>query len=175
MSSIKFIWNDSKNKKNQLKHQISFEEAKSVFWDENGLLLIDFADSGVPINSDYYSHLVQQVRKARRKSRVHDLYYLADNAPIHTSHQSTAILEKCGLTVLPHPPYSPDLAPSDYYLFRHLKQHLRGQRFTNKQELKDVTTNFLRGQPQNFYKNGIHEFALRWRKCADVGGSYFEK
>lgn len=87
----------------------------SIFWDATGVILMDFAESGVHINSEYYVNLVQQTRKLRRKSRVCELYYLHDNAPVHTSGLSTAAIQGCGLTVLPHPPYSPDLAPSDFF------------------------------------------------------------
>lgn len=107
----------------------------SVFWDANGVILTDFAESGVRINSSYYSILVQKARKLRRKSRVSDLYYLHDNAPIHTSAASMATIECCGLNLLSHPPYSPDLAPSDFYLFNHLKRNLRGQHFDTEKDL----------------------------------------
>ena len=41
MSDIKFQWNDNKNKINQKKHKISFEEAQSVFFDEEALIIDD--------------------------------------------------------------------------------------------------------------------------------------
>ncbi len=82
----------------------------SVFWDEKCVFLIDYADAGVAVNSEYYCTLVRDVRRIRRKSRVYDLYYLSDNAPIHTSALSTTTVDSLGLTVLPQPPYSPNLA-----------------------------------------------------------------
>jgi histone-lysine N-methyltransferase SETMAR len=147
----------------------------SIFWDASGVILMDFAESGVRINSEYYVNLVQQTRKLRRKSRVCELYYLHDNAPIHTSGLSTAAIQGCGLTVLPHPPYSPDLAPSDFFLFTHLKQALRGRHFSSKEDLKKAVTDFLDEKSSNFFENAFSQLALRWQKCAGVFGSYVEK
>jgi len=42
---------------------------------------------------------------------------LHDNAPVHMSAKSQAAIRQCGFQQLNHPPYSPDLAPSDYFLF----------------------------------------------------------
>lgn len=147
----------------------------SIFWNANGVILVDFAESGVRLNSEYYTNLVQQARKLTRKSRVYDLYYLHDNAPIHTSGLSTAAIQGCGLTVLPHPPYSPDLAPSDFYLFNKLKQVLRGHLFANKEDLKSAVTEFLNEKSKEFFKKAFSELAMRWKKCVDVNGNYFEK
>jgi len=57
------------------------------------------------------------------------------NAPAHMSRVAQAIVKDIGFEQLSHPPYSPDLTPSNFYLFRHLKQHLRGTRFFNDNEL----------------------------------------
>jgi len=51
--------------------------------------------------------------------------------------------------------YSPDLAPSDYYLFRNLKSYLRGQRYQDDEALKSVVENWLEGQSAEFYSAGI--------------------
>lgn len=147
----------------------------TVFWDANGIILTDFAESGVKINSSYYSNIVQQARKARRKSRVCDLYFLHDNAPIHTSSVSMATIERCGLNLLPHPPYSPDLAPSDFFLFNHLKKHLRGQVFANKHDLRAAVESFLGEKPPEFFKNAFKNLVIRWENCVSAEGNYFEK
>jgi histone-lysine N-methyltransferase SETMAR len=147
----------------------------SVFWDANGIILSDFARNGVRIDSAYYSNLVQSARKLRRKSRVSKLYYLHDNAPIHTSVVSTSKIESCGLELLRHPPYSPDLAPSDFYMFNHLKKSLRGQHFASKEDLRDAVMEFFTEKSPDFFKIAFLDLADRWKKCVDVKGDYFEK
>ena len=51
---------------------------------------------------------------------------LQDSAHAHTSQFAMTAATECGFEILPHPPYSPDMAPSDFYLFPILKSHLRG-------------------------------------------------
>ena len=71
------------------------------FYYTSGVILKDFAESGVCMNTEYYVNLVQQDRKLRRNSRVCDLYYLHDNAYIHTSDLATAAIPGYTLTELP--------------------------------------------------------------------------
>ena len=84
-------------------------------------------------------------------------------------------MKVCGLTALSHPPYSLDLAPSDYYLFTHLKKHLRGKRFNIKDDLKEAVTNWLNERSSDFYEEAFLELARRWKKCVAADGSYVEK
>lgn len=147
----------------------------TIFWDANGIILCDFAENGVKINSAYYSDLVQRCRKLRRKSKNIDLYYLHDNAPIHTSIVSSATIDACGFHTLPHPPYSPDLAPSDFFLFNHLKKALRGQQFATKEELRDSVSEFFDGKDSKYFKKAFQDLVNRWKKCVAANGNYFEK
>ena len=147
----------------------------TTFWDANGIILNDFAESGVKINSAYYSDLVQRCRKLRRKSRNIDFFYLHDNAPIHTSVASSATIDACGFRTLPHPPYSPDLAPSDFFLFNHLKKAQRHQQFATKEELRDSVSEFFTGKDTNYFKKAFQDLLIRWKKCVDVNGNYVEK
>ena len=57
----------------------------SVFWDVNGIILVDFVESGKTLNSSYYNQLLALARSYRRKSRNCDLWLLHDNAPIHSA------------------------------------------------------------------------------------------
>lgn len=147
----------------------------TVFWDWHGILTTDFADSNVKINSEYYSQLVSTCRKARRKKRNVPLWFLQDNAPVHKSAQTMQQILECGLQLLDHPPYSPDLAPSDFYLFKHLKKHLRGKSFKDKESLRSSVNDFFSNQPEKFFQNAFDEMVNRWRKCLENNGSYIEK
>ena len=104
---------------------------------------MNFAEKGTKINASYYSDLVASARAKRRKERNISLWFLHDNAPVHTAHISHTTIEDAGLVLLDHPPYSPNLAPSDFWLFSHLKRHLRGRIFTDKEKLKDSVEEFL--------------------------------
>jgi hypothetical protein len=60
-----------------------------------------------------------------------------DNAWPHSAHFTTALLEKFKWDVLDHPPYSPDLAPSDCHLFLHPKKHLTGKNVDDNDEVQE--------------------------------------
>ena len=147
----------------------------SIFWDSRGVVLIDFAEKNVRLNSYYYSDLVSQCRHAQRKERGIPMWFLQDNGAIHKSAESMRVLEESGFDLLDHPPYSPDLAPSDFYLFRHMKRHLRGKQFVDAEDLKGEVHSFLDQQTQDFFKNAFSELIQRWQKCVSANGSYVEK
>ena len=64
---------------------------------------------------------------------------------------------------LPHPPYSPDLAPSDYHLFGPMKKMLGGQKFASDTEVQSVIRQWLE-QPASFFASGIQKLVDRWDK-----------
>ena len=64
--------------------------------------------------------------------------------------------------LLPHPSYSPDLAPSDYYLFAGLKRMLQGKRFDSNEEVIAVTEAYFEAKDKSFYKKGIKMLEKRW-------------
>ena len=71
-----------------------------------------------------------------------DVLLLQDNAPIHTAQVSVAKAANCGFELQPHPSYSPDLTPSDFFLFAKLKFHLHGHHFWNNDEVICVVEEF---------------------------------
>lgn len=151
----------------------------TIFWDCMGVLLIDYMPHNTTINGQYYAALMNRLRESIKEKRRGKLakcvLLLHDNAPAHTSQVAQAAIRNCGFEQLNHPPYSPDLAPSDYYLFRHLKKQLRGKRFEDDKELKSATEHWLESVGENFYLKGIEELHVRWNKCIDVYGDYIEK
>ncbi|GBM95572.1 hypothetical protein AVEN_34292-1 [Araneus ventricosus] len=74
-----------------------------------------------------------------------------------------------------HPPYSPDLAPSDYYLFGPKKRFLGGKKFDSDDELKWVVRRWLFSQPTEIYESGNFRLIHCWDKCLNMQGSYVEK
>ncbi len=147
----------------------------SVFWDYHGLIKVDFADSSTKINAEYYTALLNEARRLRRKPRGTPLFFLHDNAPIHTANLTVQAVTGCGFTQLQHPPYSPDLAPSDFWLFKYLKKHLAGRRFTTREEVAQEVQSFFANQEPKFYADAFLELVRRWEKCVERNGSYIEK
>jgi [histone H3]-lysine36 N-dimethyltransferase SETMAR len=75
------------------------------------------------------------IKEERHGMLSHGVLLLHDNAPAHASVIAQDSLHEAGFEQLAHPAYSPGLAPSDFYLFPHLKAHLRGQRFENDNDV----------------------------------------
>ena len=95
--------------------------------------------------------------------------------PLCTSPELHAAVHECKFEQLNHPPYSLDLAQSDYYLFRNLKSHLHGTRFWDNDGLKAATEAWFEDQIDNFYFKGIDCLKEKLAKCIEVKGDYIEK
>ena len=76
---------------------------------------------------------------------------------------------------LTSPPYSPDLAPSDFHLFGPLKEVQRGIHFKDEEAVKTSGRQWLRRQDLAFYRAGIHALVKRWTKTVEMDGDYIEK
>ena len=69
--------------------------------------------------------------------------------------------------ILPHPPYSPDMAASDFYLFPNLNTHLRGTQYRSNEGIIEAVNEYL-GQQEKafcFEGEGIRKLEQRWAKC----------
>ena len=98
-----------------------------------------------------------------------------DNAPCHKSLATMAKLDEFSFELRPHPPYSPDLAPSDYYLFADLKKMLQGNRFFSNEEVITETNANFEARNQSFYKKGIEMSEKRWTDCVAFDGDYVDE
>ena len=84
------------------------------------------------------------------------------------------IQELEGIEVIPHPAYSPDLAPSDYHMFRSLSHFLQGRRFGSEEEVKNGIAEFFASKKPEWYRHGIEQLAERWLRDIESDGLYFE-
>jgi hypothetical protein len=82
---------------------------------------------------------------------------LHDNARPHTAARTRALLEHFNWELFDHPPYNPDLALSDYYLFTYLKNWLRSQRFNSNEELMEGVKRWLNSKAADFFDTGIQK------------------
>ncbi len=98
-----------------------------------------------------------------------------DNAPAHTADRTLNLLQQLGWSRLPHPAYSPDLAPSDFWLFERLKKNLRGRHYGTLANLKDAVAEEITLIPsQEYQRCMLQSWPKRWRKCIQHHGDYFE-
>ena len=150
----------------------------TIFWDRQGVLLVEFLPQGTTINSAVYCEMLKKLRHAiqnkRRRMLIATILLLHDNARLHFAAQTQDFITSLRWEEMDHPPYSPDLAPSDFHLFLHLKQFLSGKQFDDDNDLKDVQK-WLTLQVAAFYEEGIQKLVPRYNKCLNNGGEYVEK
>jgi len=76
--------------------------------------------------------------------------------------------------ILDHPPYSPDLAPTNFHLFLHLKKHLAGKKFDDDDEVQEEVMMWFKGLAADFYDSGKQKLILGLNKCLDNADDYVE-
>jgi hypothetical protein len=77
-----------------------------------------------------------------------------------------------GWELLSHPPYIPDLAPTDYHLFGSLKDYLRGLHYETEEAVQEAVRSWLRGAGTDFYRRGVFKILQHWQKCIDWDGDF---
>uniref|UniRef100_A0A914H9D1 Transposase n=1 Tax=Globodera rostochiensis TaxID=31243 RepID=A0A914H9D1_GLORO len=97
-------------------------------------------------------------------ARTYGVILQHDNARPHTANMIKMALQELGWEVLPHPPYSPDVAPSDYHLFRSLSNALSGVTFENAAALQIWLDQFFASKPPIFFKRGIEKLPGQLRR-----------
>jgi hypothetical protein len=118
------------------------KQMASVFWDTEGILLIEWLPQGQTINSEVYCNTLYLRRRnhlQRQGKWTCQVLLLHDNARPYNTKQTTQPLVSLGYTVLPHPTYSPDLVPSEYALFNKMKESLRGSKFPTGEHRREVS------------------------------------
>ena len=88
----------------------------SIFWDSQGVIMIEIILSKV---------------------------VLQDNTPAYMSQVAMTAATECGFEILPHPPYSLDMTPFDFYLFPKLKSHLRGTQYRSNECVIEAVNEYL--------------------------------
>jgi histone-lysine N-methyltransferase SETMAR len=141
-----------------------------VFWSPRGVVHWELLEQGQNVNSELYCQQLERVNQAlgRRRGGV---VFLDGNARPHRARVTNALIERLGWDRLNHPPYSPDLAPSDFHLFRSLEQFLRGKEFRNIGEVRRALQEFFDSKNAEFYRRGIFKLMDKWR---EVEGEYYD-
>jgi len=97
-----------------------------------------------------------------------------DNAPAHPSLLIRGYLAKHQTSLVPHPPYSPDLTAADFFLFLKLKTTLKGRRFQTIEENQENAIRELRAITESAFQEAFRQWKKRWERCIASTGDYFE-
>ena len=97
-----------------------------------------------------------------------------DNAPAHSSNLVQLFLSKHSIALLRQPPYCPDIASCDFWLFPKLKKPLKGQRFDDKTKIENNATSVLKAIPESEFQDCFEKWKHRWNRVIQSSGDYFE-
>lgn len=117
----------------------------------------------------------EQLGEDRPKSGTRGIFFHQDNAPAHTAARTMDFLNNSGVQLVSHAPYSPDLAPCDFFLFPTVKKMLRGRTFSNSDEAVEAFRALFFDLPQDAFLKCFQDWFERMKKCIDARGEYFEK
>lgn len=146
-----------------------------IWWDCRGPIYWEILQPNQTVTADLYcdqlTRLDAKICELRpalynRKGVI----FQHDNARPHVALRTK---QKLGYEVLSHPPYSPDLAPSDYHLFLSMQNFFNGKKFQNFEGVQKGLTDFLASKDTNFYTSGINNLVSRWKKVIESSGQYF--
>jgi len=169
----------SPRKKKARMSKSKFKAMMIVFFDIRGVIYIDWVPEGQTVNQVYYKNVLTTLRERVRRRRP-DMWKNAswilhhDNAPAHNALSVKRYLAKNNIPVMEHPPYSPDLAPCDFFLFPKIKSALKGTRFESVDAVKAKATQLLNSITQDDLQHCFQQWKIRMERCRDRGGDYIE-
>jgi len=143
----------------------------SVWWGVKGIIHWELLPAGCTITADLYCQQLDRVA-AKLQGKQDRIYFLHDNARPHIAKSTRKKLLKLGWITIPHPSYSPDLAPTDYHLFHSLANYLREKKFNDETDIKIEIDTFFNQKSKDFSERGILSLPERWQQVIDTDGAY---
>lgn len=148
-----------------------------VWWDMDGIVYHELLDMGQTITAQVYCQQLDRLRDNLLKVRPHllnrkGIVLQQDNAKPHTAKMTREKLKDFEWDVLPHPSYSPDIAPSDFHLFQSLQHFLADREFKDRDDVNMAISAFFASKPKSFYRDGIKALPQRWETVIENDGQY---
>ena len=143
-----------------------------------GIIMLDFLPKRCTITGVYYANLDQlrtAILEKRRGKLSKGVSLQQNNTRVHTCKVAMDAVERNGYELIPHSAYSPDLAPSDFFLFPNLKKDIRGIHFWSDEEVMTAVEEWVNGKDPDFFSSGLMALEHRWSKCITLEGNYIEK
>jgi len=151
----------------------------TVFFDWKGSVHHEFVPCVQMVNKQLYQEVLSRLRDAVHRKRPglweNQTWMLHhDNAPAHASLLIRSYLVKHQTSVVSHPPYYPDLAPADIFLFPELKITLKRCRFQTIEEIQVNAIRELHATTDGAFQEAFQQWKKRCERCFGSGGDYFE-
>ena len=123
----------------------------SVWWGVKGIIHWEVLPAGCRITADLYCQQLDRVA-AKLEGKQDRIYFLHDNARPHIAKSTRKKLLKLGWITIPHPTYSPDLAPTDHHLFHSLGNYLRKKKIQRRDQYQNRDRHFLQSKIQGLLR-----------------------
>ena len=145
-------------------------------WRPSGILLVDKLPKGVKFNSQYMvsniltpvcDMLRDEITSSERKLILH-----MDNAKPHRGKIVDEFIESSHLRKAPQPEYSPDVAPSDFFLFGYVKKQLEGKHYESEDELYNDIVEILMKIPSDVLRSTYQAWIKKLKGVIDSRGLY---
>ena len=148
-----------------------------IFFKSTGPLLIHLVKRGQTIDHDYYISnclrpVIDEVKTQRPSLGVQSIKLHHDNGKPHIHKDVISYLQSEGVTIMSHPPNSPDLSPCDFWLFDLIKENIGNQ--DDAESLHEAVTKFMKSLRKEEYRNTFDKWIERMHLCVNNHGDYFE-
>ena len=149
-----------------------------AFFDATGLIYTNIVPKGTTVNAAYIVKALKvfmKKMKAKRPQMVEQGFVFHwDNAPVHTAAVVAEWFAANNIQRLAHPPYWPDLAPADFFLFPHVKEQLAGLTLT-ADGVKTAWDGVVGKISKEAFAAAFRRWYERCEKCIQLEGNYVEK
>ena len=150
----------------------------SIFWNPHCFYLVKLLPYGMKFNSNYFineilepiNEIITPLREEIDQKIILHFY----NTRPHNSNKVIQYLVSHGMDRAPQPPFSPDIAPSDFYLFGYIKKMLQGHSYNTQDDLLSAIMEILNDISPDVLKNVFLHWHERLNKLIDKNGDYIE-
>ncbi|EPB72877.1 hypothetical protein ANCCEY_08051 [Ancylostoma ceylanicum] len=148
-----------------------------IWWSVHSIECRELLAEAPTVTADVYVERLRDLNANLENARPqqHKVYFCHDSVRPHIARTANTELMKFGCTILPHPPYSPILAYSDYHLFPHLQHHLFGQKFQIRDEIEEAMEHFFKKRSPAFWSKGTDDLPKLWQKTSDAFGACLKR
>lgn len=167
-------------KKKTLQAKCNVQTMLICFFDANGIVHSEFVPQHQILDQVFYLDVMERLRNSVRDKRPDfwqsgEWFFHHDNVSVHTAIPVRQYYAKNNIVLLPHPPYSPDLAPCDFFLFPRIKMNLKEKYFVDVNEVEQKTLEVLTNIKEDEFLRCFEQWKTKLEKCINSNGEYVFK
>lgn len=172
------FWSCGQKRPENVNHAINDE--KVMFFTAfciKGIVYVNVLPQNETFTGEYFAnkilpHLKTAADNIKGSILTYKVRLHMDNAKPHNSIVAQQKMNELHIERLPHPPYSPDISPNDFFLYGYLKNKLKGNRFSSQKELIDAVVEIIQNIDESTWIQVYNEWIERIKKVIDCNGEY---